>query len=306
MDELRHAMHAAAAEPPPTRIDLDELIDGTRRRSRFQYRIGAVAGAVALTTGAVLVPMVVLPSGGLSTTGGGAPPSACPSPSFSPVPVPSESLGVVAGPTYDPSVPPASRIPTPSTEPVDSSPPPSATPVESPSAPPRTCPLAGPLSEAVRCAVDPSDPPQDGRILNVVPCGRLVPGLRDASGKAFPAEWRLTQAIIVPIKPHGYSITLVVASAQAGIAIKVQLTLVKEQPGNVRARCAALAASVHAKATDCKVQPEGDAVLVAPAGSVVVSDVRPDGTTVTVAGNSPATVEQLTTFARDTRLSALG
>ena len=120
MDELRHALHAAAAEPPPPRIDLDDLIDGTRRRSRLQYRIGAVAGAVALTTGAVLVPMVVLPSGGLSTAGGGAPPGC---PTLSPQPVPSESIGVVASPIYDPSVPEASRIPMSSTQPIDQSPP---------------------------------------------------------------------------------------------------------------------------------------------------------------------------------------
>ena len=52
MDELRNALHAAAAEPPPTRIDLDELIDGTRRRSRLQYRI-ALLPDLAVTGPAV-------------------------------------------------------------------------------------------------------------------------------------------------------------------------------------------------------------------------------------------------------------
>ena len=83
--------------------------------------------------------------------------------------------------------------------------------------------------------------------------------------------------------------------------IRQKLKLVKEQPGNVQSRCAALAASVHAKPTDCNIQPEGDAVLVIPAGPVVY-DVRPDGTTVTVAANAPATTEQLTTFARSDSL----
>src|SRR5207248_6861811 len=169
MDELRNALHAAAAEPPPTRIDLDELIDGTRRRSRLQYRIGAVAGAVALSTGALLVPMVLLPSGGLSTTGGGAPPNPCPWPSFSPAPVPSGSLGVVAGPSDDPSVPAASRRP--SSDPSEPAYPsgspwfPSGSPSLPASASPWPSPsrfICYPVRPVLRCSVgspSPSGPP---------------------------------------------------------------------------------------------------------------------------------------------------
>src|SRR5207248_10338911 len=138
----------------------------------------------------------------------------------------------------------------------------------------------------IACAAEPSGPPPGQGALDVVLCNRFVPALRAASDKAFPAGWQPAQAFIAPVKPNGYSITLVLASAQPGIAMKVQVKLVKEQPINVRSQCAALAASVHAKASDCKVQPQGDAVLVLPVGPVVY-DVRPDGTTVTVAANAP-------------------
>jgi hypothetical protein len=76
MDELRNAMHAAVAEPPPTRIDLDRLIDGTKRRTRLQYVAGIAAGAVAVVAGAVAVPLMA-PAGGHGL-GEGGPPGPCP------------------------------------------------------------------------------------------------------------------------------------------------------------------------------------------------------------------------------------
>lgn len=57
MDDLATRMRAAAADPPPTRIDLDHLIAGERRRSRtlrWSFGSAAVAAAVAL---AVSVPI---------------------------------------------------------------------------------------------------------------------------------------------------------------------------------------------------------------------------------------------------------
>lgn len=77
MDELRYALHAAVADPPPTAIDLDRLIDRTRRRTRLQYRTGIAAGALAVVTGAVLVPVGLAPSG-VGGAGGSGPPGPCP------------------------------------------------------------------------------------------------------------------------------------------------------------------------------------------------------------------------------------
>jgi hypothetical protein len=77
MDELRYALHAAVADPPPTAIDLDRLIDRTRRRTRLQYATGIAAGALAVVTGAVLVPMGLAPSG-VGGAGGSGPPGPCP------------------------------------------------------------------------------------------------------------------------------------------------------------------------------------------------------------------------------------
>jgi hypothetical protein len=75
MDELRYALHAAVAEPPPTGIDLDRLIDRTRRRTRMQYVAGIAAGAVAVVAGAVAVPLLAPVSGGPGF--GGGPPGPC-------------------------------------------------------------------------------------------------------------------------------------------------------------------------------------------------------------------------------------
>lgn len=77
MEELRNALHAAAADPPPTGIDLDELITGTRRRTRLRYALGTTVGALAMVVGAVAGPTVLAPSGGLGAGGPGAPP-VCP------------------------------------------------------------------------------------------------------------------------------------------------------------------------------------------------------------------------------------
>ncbi|MEV4130817.1 hypothetical protein AB0J72_01480 [Dactylosporangium sp. NPDC049742] len=54
--DLTHAMHAATQDPPPTSIDVDQLITGEHRRVR---RVRAVAGALSvavLVTGVVALP----------------------------------------------------------------------------------------------------------------------------------------------------------------------------------------------------------------------------------------------------------
>ncbi|GIH13342.1 hypothetical protein [Rugosimonospora africana] len=71
MDQLSHALHAAAADPPPTAIDLDQLIAGERRRTHNRYRFGAATGAAVLVAGAVAVPFAL---GGGSGHIAGTPP----------------------------------------------------------------------------------------------------------------------------------------------------------------------------------------------------------------------------------------
>jgi len=55
MEQLSQALHAVVADPPPTAIDLDQLIAGERRRARNHLRIGAATGAAVLVAGAATV-----------------------------------------------------------------------------------------------------------------------------------------------------------------------------------------------------------------------------------------------------------
>ena len=53
MEELRQALNAAASDPPPTGIDVDQIIDGTRRQSRLSSggTLESAGGRVLCCTG---------------------------------------------------------------------------------------------------------------------------------------------------------------------------------------------------------------------------------------------------------------
>jgi hypothetical protein len=107
MDELRYALRAAVVDAPPSRIDLDRLVEGTRRRIRLQYRVGMAAGALAVMAAGLVAPSALAPSG--SGAGGSGPPGpqgSCPritaTTTYRPdrrsePPVPEEPCGVVEG-----------------------------------------------------------------------------------------------------------------------------------------------------------------------------------------------------------------
>jgi hypothetical protein len=76
MEQLSRRMQAAAADPPPTAIDLDQLVAGERRRERYRYVAGVAAGTAMLVAGAVSVPVALSGSGSGQTAG--APPGDCP------------------------------------------------------------------------------------------------------------------------------------------------------------------------------------------------------------------------------------
>ncbi|MBO0868616.1 MAG: hypothetical protein J2P15_08635 [Micromonosporaceae bacterium] len=74
MEDLRDALCAAVAEPPPTRIELDRLVaECVRHRSRYRWTLAAV-GSAALVAVAAVVPALLLAPGG-SLLGGPAPAS---------------------------------------------------------------------------------------------------------------------------------------------------------------------------------------------------------------------------------------
>lgn len=100
MEPLTRALHAASADPPPTSINLDRLIDG-RRRSVLQHRMVMVTGVAVVAAVAIAVPLVFVGRPGSSGLSAGA----LPCPTMSP------------SPSLDPASPPADASP-----PVDHSP----------------------------------------------------------------------------------------------------------------------------------------------------------------------------------------
>ena len=61
--DLTQAMHAATQDPPPTGIDVDQLITGERRRTRRLHAAAGVALVAALVAGAVTVPQLLSRTG---------------------------------------------------------------------------------------------------------------------------------------------------------------------------------------------------------------------------------------------------
>ncbi|GAA3229640.1 hypothetical protein ACFO1B_26175 [Dactylosporangium siamense] len=72
--DLTQAMLAATANPPPTGIDVDQLITGERRRTRRLHAVTGVAVAAALAAGMVALPQL-LPQKPSGQSPGLAPPS---------------------------------------------------------------------------------------------------------------------------------------------------------------------------------------------------------------------------------------
>lgn len=84
MDLLTDQLRAAAADPPPSRIDIDALLAGERHR-RQRIAVGGVAAAVLAL--AVAVPLILGypgPPGGSSLVGASPPVAASPSAGVSP------------------------------------------------------------------------------------------------------------------------------------------------------------------------------------------------------------------------------
>ena len=197
MEELRHALNAATNDPPPTGIDLDHLIAGERRRGRFQYRTGVAVGLTVLATGAVLVPTVLVGSrpGGLGAGGPGqsscapySPGPGTPWPSHVPDPgVPSESVGVNTGPTWDPSVPAASRQADPSDGPDTAAYPPIRCGGSA-----QLCPELLPTTSPQPSR--PADHPAGVREDCSVAVPRLSSALAVAMGEALPG-WNVTSSV---------------------------------------------------------------------------------------------------------------
>jgi hypothetical protein len=345
MEELRHALHAAADDPPPTRIDLDQLIDGTRRRSRFQYRVGTLAGITALTASAIAVPFVVLPVGGLgSGGGGGAPPDPCVAASISAAPVPSESIGVVAGPTGPPS-----GVPSASLEP---SPPPSGGPPPSSSGGPSNPPSGGP-SGSPSAVVDGSPPPSvepsfsGGPEPSDLPVPKPSPTRYMTLAPCVPPDY----AVCPSLAPEPISSSVVVTGTKGAWCRFVRefnvgiiqeesarladgwtinefqvpetgaLVLAMTGPGGVRGTmsieptagnrgtpqqiCAELSRTPGYQGGTCTPQREGDVLFVKRTSTDNKAvDFRADGTQVVVTGESPVPMSRLIGFARDRDLTA--
>jgi hypothetical protein len=342
MEELRHALHAAADDPPPTRIDLDQLIDGTRRRSRFQYRVGTLAGLTALTAGAIAVPFVVLPVGGLgSGGGGGAPPHPCPSVSIGPVP--SESIGVIAGPPGPPSGIPSESLGA-SISPSGGPPPPrSGEPSISPSGgppPPRSGepsiprsagppPSYRPLREGTPPSGYPAPPCAPPEMLVCASPSRPLPA---PSSSSLPRQWKGTRCDLVfkvtvdavqaesarladgwtigEFEVPATGVLVVTMTGPGGATGTMTLEMSSGTRGTPQQACAELAGKPGFQGGTCAAQPEGDVLFVrpAPAGDTGVGnrvfDFRPDGTQVGASAQPPVPMSRLIGFARDRELSA--
>jgi hypothetical protein len=68
MDQLSESLRLASADPPPTRIDLDDLIDGEHRAGRRRRWLGAVGGTAAAVI-AIAVGAAVIQGNGASPGG---------------------------------------------------------------------------------------------------------------------------------------------------------------------------------------------------------------------------------------------
>lgn len=317
MEELRQALNAAASDPPPTGIDLDQIIEGTRRQSRLQYRVGIVAGLTVAAAGAILVPAVLTThAGGLGAGGpGGAGAGTC---------APYSPGTGTPWPTLvpDPVVPESSRQAVPSM-PAYAAPYPR---VVCGGGTVKACPELAPTTTPRPSR--PADAPAGAR----EPCAQAVPRLSSAlavaMGDALPG-WGVTDSVDGG-NPHvqwvflrsaddttadGYLAQLGLAKGDqvAGISVIATVAAAHEagdgcaqqhletgQTCRTTARGDVLVTSVQS-IPPRKLTPSGG-TSTAPDGDdrkyIQVTDIRPDGTKVMVAGRSPLTVAQLEALAQ--------
>jgi hypothetical protein len=312
MEELRQALHAAASDPPPTGIDLDHIIAGTRRQSRLQQRVGLVAGLTLAAGAAILVPAALTaPSGGLGAGGPGGVTGTCapyspgpgtPWPTVVPNPVIPESS---RGPAPDPSGPPYP-------------------PVVCGGAT-KACPELAPTS-----APRPSRPAEELAGARE-PCGDAVPRLSSAlavaMGSALPG-WGVTDSVdggnpstqwvflrtAADATSDGYVAQLGLAKNGQISSLTVRITVAA--PGEAGRGCA----GQHLKdGATCRVTADGHVLVTAvqslqnlPGSTssppsiptwLTVTDISPDGTKVEVTGRSPVTKGQLEALAQDPGLT---
>lgn len=96
MNQLSESLRLAAADPPPTRIDLDDLIGGVHRARRRRRWLGAVGGTAAAVIAIAVGTALIL--------GSGAPPGATPFGNPGSTENPNPTAKSEPGPA-DPSVP---------------------------------------------------------------------------------------------------------------------------------------------------------------------------------------------------------
>ena len=258
MEELRNALHAAAADPPPTGIDLDELITGTRRRTRLRYALGTTVGALAMVVGAVAAPTVLAPSGGLGAGGPGAPP-VCPqvTPTTTARPdrtgepgLPDEPCGTAAGR------------------------------------------LTGALDASLRTVLPGWTATNDEHPSGPVRFARQAP---DAAPDGYLADVDVRRGtqfhiVLVQVSVHGYART---AGERGGIE---PVMVCQQQTFGPADTC-----QVHTEA-DGEVLVTGTVPTLAGSsaglGGYWVTDLRPDGTCVTVLGSQALTLDRITRIAR--------
>jgi hypothetical protein len=306
VEELRQALNAAASDPPPTGIDLDQIIDRTRRQSRLPYRTGLVAGLTVAVAGAILVPAILTthagglgaggPGDGVSGTGTCGPYSPGPGtpwPSVVPNPlIPESSRG--------PSMPPDPAFP----------------PVVCGGAA-KQCPELVPTT-APRPS-RPADAPAGAREACAQAVPRLSSVLAAAMRDALPG-WGVTDSVDVgnestqwvflrtadDTAPDGYVARLGLAKGNqlSGISVTITVAAPKEAAGGC--------AQQHVKAGDnCRVTARGDVLITSvesfgsedPRTNATVTDVRPDGTKVEVHGSHPLTNDQLEALAQASGLT---
>ena len=310
MEELRQALQAAASDPPPTGIDLDHIIEGTRRQSRLQQRVGLVSGLTVAVGAAILVPAVLTaPSGGLGAGGPGGVSGTCapyspgpgtPWPSVVPNPVIPESSRAT-GPTPDGSAPPWPDVVCGGRT--------KACPELTPTSGPRPSrPADAPAGAGEACA-------------DAVP--RLSSGLAVAMGSALPG-WGVTDSVdpgnpstrwvflrkAADATPDGYVAQL--GLAKGGQTSSLSVKIMVAAPNEAGRGCAGQQLKDGAT---CRVTARGD-VLVTSVQSfggalgattsprpgmptwTTVTDIRPDGTKVEVTGRTPVTDSQLQALAQ--------
>jgi hypothetical protein len=298
VDQLMQALHAAADNPPPTSIDLDQLIAGERRRVRWQYRAGAAGGAAVLVAGGLLAPTMLADRPG--TAGGparGDQPGCAPHSPGSDTPWPTL--------VPDPLVPEASRQPAPS----GGDPFPRVDCTGSTGGCPTLPRTANPLP------APPGDRPGRASEDCAEAVVRLSATLAVAMGDALPG-WGVMASVdpgnpnvqwvflrqADDASPDGYVASLNLAK---GSEISFLNVIVSASTGsNPNAGCAGR--HLESRAT-CQEMPGGDVLVTQPepvesmgggAEWYRVTDYRTDGTTVEVRGGKPLTRDQLAAVAR--------